>query len=149
MPFDNLEYLGGGNEAVCKVFLDREVENVGSIIRRRVFILSHRGTAPRRQRRTPMAAPKQDRWSQQVTETSDALSLEPEVFTRGDPAGIARSLKNSAETSTRRKSGPFRSAMSMLTFYINRAGKNLPGQRKRILEQAKNELRRLYGRRPR
>ena len=95
-----------------------------------------------------MAAPKQDRWSQEVTETSDALSLEPEVFTGGDPAAIARSLKESAETSTRRKSGPFRSAMSMLTFYINRAGKNLPGQRKRILEKAKNELRRLYGRRP-
>ncbi len=96
-----------------------------------------------------MAAPKKDWWSQQVTETSDALSLEPEVFTRGDPAAIARSLKESAEMSTRRKSGPFRSAMSMLTFYINRAGKNLPGQRKRILEKAKNELRRLYGRRPR
>jgi hypothetical protein len=96
-----------------------------------------------------VAAPKQDRWSQQVTETSDALSLEPEVFTRGDPASIARSLKESAETSTRRKSGPFRSAMSMLTFYINRAGKNLPEQRKRILEKAKNELRRLYGKRPR
>ncbi len=98
-----------------------------------------------------MAAPEktQTRWSQHVTETSDALSLEPEVFRCGDPAAIAESLKASAEASTRRKSGPFRSAMSMLTFYINRAGKNLPERRKRILEQAKNELRRLYGRPPR
>ncbi len=96
-----------------------------------------------------MAAPKKNRWSQHVTETSDALSLEPEVFKHDDPADIARSLKELAEASNRRKSGPFRSAMSMLTFYINRAGKNLPERRKRILEKAKNELRRLYGRRPR
>ncbi len=96
-----------------------------------------------------MASPNKSRWSQHVTETSDALSLEPEVFKRDDPAAIARSLAASAEASGRRKSGPFRSAMSMLTFYINRAGKNLPAQRKRILEKAKNELRRLYGRRPR
>ncbi len=96
-----------------------------------------------------MAAPKKNRWSQHVTETSDALSLEPEVFKHDDPVDIAQSLKESAEASTRRKSGPFRSAMSMLTFYINRAGKNLPESRKRILEKAKNELRRLYGRRPR
>ncbi len=96
-----------------------------------------------------MAAPRKNRWSQHVTEASAALSLEPEIFKRDDPAAIARSLKESAEVSTRRKSGPFRSAMSMLTFYINRAGKNLPERRKRILEIAKNELRRLYGRRPR
>jgi len=93
-----------------------------------------------------MAEPENKRWSQHVTETSDALSLEPDVFTLDDPAAIARSLKDSAEESTRRKAGPFRSAMSMLTFYINRAGKNLPEQRKRILEKAKDELRRLYGR---
>ncbi len=96
-----------------------------------------------------MTSTKKSRWSQHVTETSDALSLEPDVFKRGDPAAIAQSLKESAEASTRRKSGPFRSAMSMLTFYINRAGKNLPERRKRILDKAKNELRRLYGRRPR
>jgi hypothetical protein len=96
-----------------------------------------------------MAAPEKNRWSQHVTETSDALSLEPEVFTLGDPTAIANSLKESADTSTRRKVGPFRSAMSMLSFYINRAGRNLPEARKRILEQAKNELRRLYGRQPR
>ncbi len=96
-----------------------------------------------------MAAPEKKRWSQHVTETSDALSLEPEVFKFDDPAMIARSLSASAEESTRRKAGSFRSAMSMLTFYINRAGKNLPERRKRILEKAKDELRRLYGRVPR
>ncbi len=95
-----------------------------------------------------MASGEKKRWSQHVTETSDALSLEPEVFTHDDPAEIARSLKESAEESARRKAGPFRSAMSMLTFYINRAGKNLPERRKRILEKAKDELRRLYGKVP-
>jgi hypothetical protein len=86
------------------------------------------------------------RWSQRVTETSDALDLEPDVFSLQDPKAIARSLKRSAERSTRRKSEPYRSAMSMLTFYINRAGKNLPEERKRVLGQAKDELRRLFGR---
>lgn len=93
-----------------------------------------------------MAAPKDKRWSQHATETSDALRLEPDVFTLEDPARIARSLKESAEQSTRRKAGPFRSAMSMLTFYINRAGKNLPERRRKILENAKDDLRGLYGR---
>jgi len=96
-----------------------------------------------------MTAPENKRWSQHVTETSDALSLEPQVFTSDDPAKIARSLSQSAEESDRRKAGPFRSAMSMLTFYINRAGKNLPERRKKILEKAKDELRRLYGKVPR
>lgn len=76
-----------------------------------------------------MAEPDKRRWSQHVTETSEALSLEPEVFKNDDPASIARSLSNSAEHSDRRKSGPYRSAMSMLTFYINRAGRNLPERR--------------------
>jgi len=93
-----------------------------------------------------MAAAEQMHWSQHVTETSDALNLEPDVFTLDDPAKIARSLSESAEKSTRRKTEPFRSAMSMLTFYINRAGKGLPEGRKKILEKAKDELRRLYGR---
>ena len=92
-----------------------------------------------------MAGPKTNRWSQKVTETSDALSLEPEVFKKDAPAEIAESLKESAEHSDRRKTGAYRSAMSMLTFYINRAGKNLPERRKKILEKAKDELRRLYG----
>jgi hypothetical protein len=87
-------------------------------------------------------------WSKQVTETSNALDLEPDVFKLDDPAKIAASLKRSAERSHRRKSDPFRSAMSMLVFYVNRAGKNLPASRKRVLEQAKDELRRLFGREP-
>ena len=85
------------------------------------------------------------RWSQHVTETSHALDLEPEVFTWADPRRIARSLKGSAEASGRRKASPFQSAMSMLNFYINRAGRGLPEKQKRILTQAKSELRRLFG----
>jgi hypothetical protein len=86
------------------------------------------------------------RWSARVTETSDALDLEPNVFTKDDPKEIALSLKRSAEESTRRKSDPYRSAMSMLTFFINRAGKNLSAARRNILERAKDELRALYHR---
>ncbi|MFL6592135.1 MAG: DUF3175 domain-containing protein [Luteimonas sp.] len=86
------------------------------------------------------------RWSRDVTETSDALDLRKGVFELDDPAEIARSLKHSAEHSHRRKSDPFRSAMSMLTFYINRAGDNLPKRRRAILEQAKDELRALFDR---
>jgi phosphoenolpyruvate carboxylase len=89
------------------------------------------------------------KWSRDVTEHSDALDLEESVFEKADPAAIARSLKTSAEQSTRRKAEPYRSAMSMLTFYINRAGKNLPRARKRVLENAKAELRKLFGREPR
>lgn len=86
------------------------------------------------------------KWSQEVTEHSDALDLEEHVFESDDPKHIARSLKRSAEQSERRKAEPYRSAMSMLTFYINRAGKTLPETRKRVLEDAKDELRRLFGR---
>lgn len=85
------------------------------------------------------------RWSQHVTETSDAMTLEEGVFTKGSPRAIAHSLKRSAERSHRRKSDPYRSAMSMLTFYINRAGKGLSKTRKQKLEEAKDELRELYG----
>jgi Protein of unknown function (DUF3175) len=84
------------------------------------------------------------RWSRRVTERSDALDLEGGVFKGSDPKAVARSLKRSAERSTRRKSDPFRSAMSMLTFYLNRAGRNLPEKRVRILERAKDELRGLF-----
>jgi hypothetical protein len=92
-------------------------------------------------------APRQPRyWSNEVTRKSDALDLERNVFTWRDPKRIARSLKQSAEGSRRRKAAPYQSAMSMLTFYINRAGHNLPAARKRVLEQAKHELRRLYDR---
>jgi polyhydroxyalkanoate synthesis regulator protein len=89
-----------------------------------------------------MASPK--KWSQDVTEHSDALDLQKDVFTRDDPKSIARSLKRSAEHSTRRKATPFQSAMSMLTFYINRAGKDLPKAQKDTLEKAKDELRLLF-----
>lgn len=81
-----------------------------------------------------------------MTEHSDALDLEPGVFTWDDPARIARSLRDSAEASTRRRSSPFRSAMSMLTFYENRAGNHLDSERRAVLDRAKHELRRLYGR---
>ena len=85
------------------------------------------------------------KWSQQVTEKSNALDLEQGVFTWRDPRKIALSLKKSAEASTRRKAPPFRSAMSMLVFYINRAGKGLDEEQRAVLEQAKAELRKLYG----
>jgi hypothetical protein len=86
------------------------------------------------------------KWSGEVTAHSDALDLESDVFKSTDPKKIAASLKRSARASSRRKADPFRSAMSMLTFYINRAGKNLPKRRREILERAKGELRELYGR---
>lgn len=85
-------------------------------------------------------------WSAKVTRESDALDLEEGVFTWKDPKKIALSLKQSADKSKRRKAVPFRSAMSMLVFYINRAGKNLEAKQKHILEQAKDELRKVYGR---
>jgi hypothetical protein len=95
-----------------------------------------------------MAAKKKRtrRWTQHVTQTSNALDLERGVFAKNDPKSIARSLKQSAEESKRRKAEPFRSAMSMLNFYINRAGRNLPKERREKLEAAKDELRALYGR---
>jgi hypothetical protein len=83
--------------------------------------------------------------SDKVTRENNALDLEEGVFTWADPRKIAQSLKKSADNSTRRKAPPFRSAMSMLVFYINRAGRNLDEDRLRILEQAKEELRALYG----
>jgi len=86
------------------------------------------------------------RWSARVTRESNALTLDEGVFSLNDPKRIAVSLKRSAERSRRRKSEPYRSAMSMLSFYVNRAGKNLPAARKRILERAKVELRRQFGR---
>jgi len=92
-----------------------------------------------------MKPAKRKKWSQRVTEGSNALDLEPGVFTLDDPREIARSLKRSAERSGRRKSDPFRSAMSMLVFYINRAGRQLRGKQRARLEAAKDELRALFG----
>ena len=107
--------------------------------------------ARKRQTRRPAARPgrasKPDRrWSNRVTRQSNALDLDEGVFTLDDPKEIARSLKRSAECSTRRKSEPYRSAMSMLTFFINRAGRNLPDARKTVLQRAKDELRAQFGR---
>src|SRR6266705_533611 len=92
-----------------------------------------------------MASSKRKRWSQRVTQKSNALDLEQGVFSKDDPRSIARSLKRSADRSKRRKADPFRSAMSILTFYINRAGTTLSKSRRKRLEAAKEELRDLYG----
>jgi hypothetical protein len=103
-------------------------------------------------RRTGRAARKSTarksgrRWSAAVTRNSDALDLAGGVFTWKDPKRIAASLKRSAERSRRRKADPYRSALSMLTFYLNRAGRNLPATRRRTLQRAKGELRKQFGR---
>jgi hypothetical protein len=107
-----------------------------------------RAAAPRRKttaRRTAPARPTR-RWSARVTERSDALDLEEGVFKKTSAKAIAASLKRSAERSHRRKADPFRSAMSMLTFFLNRGGRGLSAARRRILERAKDELRALYHR---
>src|ERR671935_2770148 len=96
--------------------------------------------------KAPKKSSKGRRWSAKVTKRSDALDLESDVFKGKDAHRIALSLKRSAEHSKRRKGTPYQSAMSMLNFYINRAGKNLPKSRKRVLERAKNELRDVFGR---
>ena len=90
--------------------------------------------------------PHSERWSARVTRESDALTLEKNVFTKRSSRAIALSLKKSAERSTRRKSAPFRSAMSMLNFYINRMGTKMSAGRRKILERAKQDLRELFGR---
>ncbi len=103
-----------------------------------------RNPAPRGGRKPAKRRGK--RWSAQVTRRSDALDLEDRVFAQRDPKKVARSLKRSAERSKRRKASPFQSAMSMLNFFINRAGRNLPTSRKKTLARAKDELRKLFGR---
>jgi uncharacterized protein DUF3175 len=95
-------------------------------------------------KRTP--AKRVSRWSKRVMQTSNALDLEAGVFTKDSPRQIALSLKRSAESSRRRKSEPYRSAMSMLTFHINRAGRTLSPERRAVLDRAKQELRALFGR---
>lgn len=104
-----------------------------------------RRSPPRRKRSGGRAQPR-PYWSAEVTQHSDALDLENHVFAQRDPKKVARSLKRSAEHSTRRKGTPFQSAMSMLNFYINRAGRNLPAAQKKTLAAAKDELRKLFGR---
>ena len=102
------------------------------------------GPARRKSVAKRKASPK--RWSQRVTQQSDALDLKRGVFTLRDPKQIAASLKHSAERSSRRKAGAYRSALSMLTFYVNRAGKTLPKTQRERLERAKVELKRQFGR---
>ena len=103
---------------------------------------AHRKATSKRGKRSPK------KWSARVTERSDAMTLEDSVFKQRSPTAIAQSLKRSAERSHRRKSPPFRSAMSMLNFYINRAGKNLSQSRLKTLERAKDKLREAFGREP-
>ena len=95
-----------------------------------------------------MPARPQRKWSQKVTERSDALDVEPRVFAKDSPRDIAQSLKRSAERSPRRKASAFQSAMSMLNFYINRAGRHLSNTRKRVLDATKRQLRAKFGRAP-
>lgn len=116
-----------------------------------------KGGRPARQRHAHSATGKTatkstrdatQRWSQRVTESSDSLDLEPGVFAFKSPEAIAQSLKASALRSRRRKGTPFQSAMSMLNFYINRAGRNLPKSQLETLEKAKDKLREAFGRKP-
>jgi hypothetical protein len=103
-------------------------------------------TAAKAGRKTAATRPSSKRWSQRVTKESDALDLKRGVFTLRDPKRIAASLKRSAERSSRRKAGAYRSALSMLTFYINRAGRTLPKVQRERLNRAKVELKRQFGR---
>ena len=105
-----------------------------------------RKSARKNQRKTTARKASPKRWSQRVTQESDALDLKHGVFTLRDPKRIAASLKRSAERSSRRKAGAYRSALSMLTFYINRAGKTLPKTQRERLERAKGELKRVFHR---
>jgi len=107
---------------------------------------SARKTASKRAAKRPARKASPKRWSQRVTQESDALDLKRGVFTLTDPKKIAASLKRSAEHSSRRKAGAYRSALSMLTFYINRAGKTLPKTQRDRLQRAKTELKRQFGR---
>ncbi len=100
--------------------------------------------APAKKTSAKKAPPK--KWSKSVTEHSDAMDLQKDVFKLKDPKKIAESIKHSAEKSKRKKAGPFQSAMSMINFYENRGGKNISAAQKKILDQSKNELRKLFGR---
>jgi hypothetical protein len=107
---------------------------------------SHRSRRKMSRHKSTRGGSRGRRWSARVTRQSDALDLDRGVFTKRDPKRIAASLKRSAERSRRRKADAYRSALSMLTFYINRAGKNLPASRRKTLQRAKSELRKQFGR---
>jgi len=104
-------------------------------------------TASNRRHAAASARKGAGRWSGNVTRTSHAMDLEPGVFRGNDPRRIAASVKRSAERSKTRKANPYRSALSMITFYINRGGRNLPAAKKAILQRSKEELKRLFGKR--
>jgi hypothetical protein len=105
-----------------------------------------RERSPSRARANPPRRPKRRYWSADVTRKSNALDLDSKIFTSSSPRKVALSLKRSSERSKRRKGTPFQSAMSMLNFYINRAGKGLSSRQKNLLERAKSELRKAFGR---
>lgn len=107
-----------------------------------------RAQAGAAQRSRKGAGKSPERWSHHVMETSDAMDLDAGIFKTGNAEEIAQSLKRSSTRSRRRKGTPFQSAMSMLNFYINRAGKNLPRSRRDVLQQAKRKLREAFGREP-
>ena len=114
--------------------------------RKSVGRTTRRRTATKKSSSSKKPSTKSKRWSQRVTKESDALDLKRGVFTLTDPKKIAASLKRSAERSSRRKAGAYRSALSMLTFYINRAGKTLPKTQRDRLQRAKAELKHQFGR---
>ena len=116
------------------------------MVRKSTRLSARRSQRKTSRRKSARRAARGRRWSARVTRESDALDLDRGVFTRRDPKEIAASLKRSAQRSRRRKADPYRSALSMLTFYINRAGKNLPAGRRRTLQRAKGELRKQFGR---
>jgi hypothetical protein len=119
---------------------------VGKNARKNVRKAQSPRNATTARRKSSAAKPSSTRWSQRVTHESDALDLKRGVFTLRDPKRIAASLKRSAERSSRRKAGAYRSALSMLTFYINRAGKTLPKTQCERLQRAKGEFKRVFGR---
>ncbi len=137
-----------GNRSALTLFASKQKQDFVMANRRRATSRgptrrkSAKNKATRRKPRTKAS----NRWSQRVSRESDALDLQRGVFTLGDPKRIATSLKRSAERSTRRKAGAYRSAVSMLTFYINRAGRTLPKAQRARLERAKLELKRQFGR---
>jgi len=116
-----------------------------AMVRRSTRLSARKSWQKRSRRKSARGASRGRRWSARVTRESDALDLDRGVFTRRDPKAIAASLKRSALRSHRRKADPYRSALSMLTFYINRAGKNLPVGRRKTLQRAKGELRKQFG----
>jgi hypothetical protein len=110
----------------------------------KIIIMTEKKTAAKEKKPAKKSAPK--KWSRGITETSNAMDLEKNIFKSRDPKKIAASVKRSAEQSKRKKAGPFQSAMSMINFYENRGGKNITAAQKKVLDKSKKELRNLFGR---